>query len=158
MNDDVRKKIVKKFLKFFDLKKSTKLEFALYKFANNYATNNDTLFLLEQIYNSKVDEIIHLLSNNNLIFIKLINDDKINYDDIINMKPDELNPKLFENIKQKQKLEEETKNKKEGSKIYKCKKCKKRNCEVSFKQMRSSDEPPTTIIKCLECGHTITID
>ena len=158
MIDDVRKKIVKKFLKFFDLKKSTKLEFALYKFANNYANNNDTPFLLEQIYNSKVDEIINLLSNNNLIFIKLINDNKIEYDDIINMKPDELNPKLFENIKQKHKLEEETKNKKEGSKIYKCKKCKKRNCEVTLKQMRSGDEAPTTIIKCLECGHTITID
>lgn len=158
MNDYIRKKTVKKFLKFIDLEKSTKLEFALYNFSNNYAIDNDTVFLLEQIYNTKTDEIINLLSNNNLIFIKLINDNKIKYDDIIIMKPEELNSKLFESIKQKQLLEEETKNKKEGSKIYKCNKCKKKNCEVYFKQIRSSDEPPSTIVKCLECGNTIIID
>ena len=157
MDEKIRKKTVKNFLKFIDLDKATKLEFALYNFANNYAIDNDTIYLLEQIYSTKNEEIINLLSNNNL-FIKLINENKIKYDNIIIMKPEELNPKLFESIKQKQILEEETKNKKEGSKIYKCKKCKKKNCEVFFKQMRSSDEPPSTIVKCLECGHIIIID
>lgn len=158
MDDYIRKKTIKFFLKYIKIDKATKLEFALYNFANHYATDNDTIFLLKEIYETKADEILNLLSNNNLIFIKLINDDKIDYNNIIIMKPEELNPKIYDNIKQKQKLEEETKNKKEGSKIYKCKKCKKRNCEVTFKQMRPSDEPPNTIIKCLECGYTINLE
>lgn len=157
MDEYIRKKMIKNFLKFINLKKSTKLECALYNFSINYAINNNVIYLLEQIYNTKADEILNLLSNN-LIFIKLINDDKINYNDIIIMKPDELNPKIFEPIKLKKQLEDQIINKKEGSKMYKCKKCKKRNCEIKLKQMRSGDEPPNTIITCLECGYTINIE
>lgn len=39
---------------------------------------------------------------------------------------------------------------------YKCPKCKKRKCTVSQVQTRSADEPMTTLVKCLECSHTLS--
>jgi len=36
---------------------------------------------------------------------------------------------------------------------FKCHKCKKRRCTYFQKQTRSSDEPMTTFITCLECGY-----
>ena len=157
MDDYIRKKTIKNFLKYINLDKASKLEYALYNFANDYANENNTIFLLNEIYNSKAEELLKLLLNKNVIFLKLINNKKINYNEIINIKLEELNPQMYETIKQKQQLEEETKNSKKGSKMYKCKKCKKRNCEIILKQMRSGDEPPSTIIKCLECGYTVNL-
>jgi DNA-directed RNA polymerase subunit M/transcription elongation factor TFIIS len=39
---------------------------------------------------------------------------------------------------------------------YKCPKCKKRKATVTQVQTRSADEPATTFVRCMECGHTIT--
>ncbi len=36
---------------------------------------------------------------------------------------------------------------------YKCARCKKRECSYYQLQVRSSDEPMTTYINCLNCGH-----
>ena len=51
-------------------------------------------------------------------------------------------------------IEEYKKNNKAGSSAFTCVKCKKSRCEVSQKQTRAGDEPPTTFVTCLECGHT----
>ena len=45
------------------------------------------------------------------------------------------------------------KNNKTGSSRFTCAKCKKSKCEVTQKQTRAGDEPPTTFVTCLECGH-----
>ena len=37
------------------------------------------------------------------------------------------------------------------------KKCKKRKCSITEKQVRSADEPATQFITCLECGHVFTL-
>ena len=37
--------------------------------------------------------------------------------------------------------------------MFKCEKCGKRNCSYTQAQTRSADEPMTTFISCLECGH-----
>ena len=36
---------------------------------------------------------------------------------------------------------------------FKCGKCKKRNCTYYELQTRSADEPMTTFVSCVECGH-----
>ena len=37
--------------------------------------------------------------------------------------------------------------------VYKCGRCKERNCTYYLLQVRCSDEPMTTFINCLNCGH-----
>jgi transcription elongation factor S-II len=37
--------------------------------------------------------------------------------------------------------------------MFKCGKCKKRRCTYYQMQTRSADEPMTTFVKCVECGH-----
>lgn len=39
---------------------------------------------------------------------------------------------------------------------YKCPKCKHRRSIVTQVQTRSADEPATTLVKCVVCGHTIS--
>jgi DNA-directed RNA polymerase subunit M/transcription elongation factor TFIIS len=158
MNEYIRKKMVKNFLKYINLENSKKLEYSIFNFASNYANDNNTLYLLESIYETKSNEILKLLETNNLVLINLLKSNKIDYDALINMKLDELNPNMFEDIKNKKILENNIKNNKIGTKLYKCKKCKKKNSEIINIQTRSGDEPPTTIIKCLECGYTVNIN
>jgi transcription elongation factor S-II len=47
---------------------------------------------------------------------------------------------------------------KNGSTAFECKKCKKKNSEITQKQTRAGDEPPTTFITCLECGNSFKIN
>lgn len=37
--------------------------------------------------------------------------------------------------------------------IYTCSKCKKKRCSYYELQTRSADEPATTFVRCLNCGH-----
>ena len=157
INIDIRNNNIKELTKFMCKKKSTLLETSIFNFANNYASDNNIVFLLESIYETKVIDIISIfncdLNNNNSYLINNINNNIINIDNVVNMKPEELNPALFENIVKRREMEEYKKNNKIGSNAFTCSKCKMANCLVSQKQTRSSDEPPTTFITCLECGH-----
>ncbi len=154
---DIRNKNIKELTKFMCKKKSTLLETSIYNFSNMYAIDNNITFLLESIYETKVIDIISILNcdlnDNNSYLINNINNNIINIDNIVNMKPEELNPALFENIVKRREMEEYKKNNKVGSNAFTCSKCKMANSLVSQKQTRSSDEPPTTFITCLECGH-----
>lgn len=69
------------------------------------------------------------------------------------MKPEELNPEKYEEIIKKREMEEYKKNNKIGSTVFTCPKCKKANCQITQKQTRSGDEPPTIYIICNECNH-----
>jgi DNA-directed RNA polymerase subunit M/transcription elongation factor TFIIS len=157
INMDIRNKNIKELTKFMCKKKSTLLETSIYNFSNMYAIDNNITFLLESIYETKVIDIISILNcdlnDNNSYLINNINNNIINIDNIVNMKPEELNPALFENIVKRREMEEYKKNNKVGSNAFTCSKCKMANSLVSQKQTRSSDEPPTTFITCLECGH-----
>jgi len=50
-------------------------------------------------------------------------------------------------LRRQQKIEQPT------SSLYECKKCKERKTIASERQVRSSDESPTLMIQCLNCGH-----
>jgi DNA-directed RNA polymerase subunit M/transcription elongation factor TFIIS len=137
-----------------DLEKSKNIEKGIYDFSVEYAEINDTPFLLESIYENKNIEILSLLKNKNSNYLRtsLLNDSIDPYK-LAFMKPEELHPEKYEEIKKKKELEEYKKNNKKGSSIFTCSKCKKSNCEVTQKQTRSGDEPPTTFVTCLECNH-----
>ena len=146
---------VNKLTNFINKELSIKLENDIYNFSIEYANENNTPFLQESIYETKYNDILSVLKKDEdkKYLIKLIINNIISTDKIVYMKPEELNPELFENIIKKRELEEFKKNNRVGSSTFTCTKCKEKNCSISQKQTRSSDEPPTTFITCLECGY-----
>ena len=157
IEESVRSNNVKNFKKLTkseDLSK--KIENSCYIFSSEYAENNNAPFLLEQIYNDKINEISNILKKNKNL-LKLLKSNKVNPDKIAFLKPEELNPDKYEKILKKKELEEYKKNNQATTDAFKCSKCKKRKCKVEEKQTRSGDEPATTFVTCLECGHQFTV-
>ena len=151
---NIRENTINKLSEYLDIDKSTKIELSIYNFSKEYAECNDTLYLIESIYENKSDEIIKQLSNKDSYYIlNSIKDNSIDLDKIAFMKPEELYPDKYEEIIKKRELEEYKKNNAQGSSIFKCVKCKKSNCQIAHKQTRAGDEAPTTFVTCLECGH-----
>jgi DNA-directed RNA polymerase subunit M/transcription elongation factor TFIIS len=162
ISSKLRKEVYDKFNKLFSKEIAKQIEFSIYIFSEEYAENNNTPFLLEHIYKNKADELFCLINNGNLEkTIKAIDMKKINPYKIASMKPSELNlilsNKNYIDIIKKRELNMMLSEKK-GSMAFECKKCKKRKCSITEKQVRSADEPATQFISCLECGHTFTIN
>lgn len=136
-----------------DEKYATLVEKSINKFSVEYSETNDIPLLLENIYDSKLDEIINVLNKTP----ELINND----DDakrIAFMTPAELNPENYEKILKKKEMEEYKKNDVKSSLAFKCSKCKKNKCSVTQKQTRAGDEPATTFVTCLECGYNFSFN
>ena len=73
---------------------------------------------------------------------------------IISMTPQELYPELWEDsiLKSAKKMNMLSKeNNAQGTNMFKCAKCKQRNCTYYQMQTRSADEPMTTFVTCLNC-------
>lgn len=155
INDDLRNNIINELSKYFDTSKTQKIEESIYNFSKKYAECNDTPFLIESIYENKYNEIISQLSNKDFKYLlNSLQDGSIDAENLAFMKPEELNPEKYEEIIKKRELEEYKKNNTKGSSVFKCVKCKKSNCQITQKQTRAGDEPPTTFVGCLECGHS----
>jgi len=77
-------------------------------------------------------------------------------ENIVSMKPQELYPDIWEEIiiKNSRKMELLSKEKNvQGTSMFKCGKCKERNCTYFQMQTRSADEPMTTFVTCLTCAN-----
>jgi len=75
---------------------------------------------------------------------------------IVSMSPQELYPDIWEELilKNKKKLDAlSLLQNAQGTDIFKCGKCKERNCTYFQMQTRSADEPMTTFVTCLNCGN-----
>jgi len=154
MDSSERKKTVKKLTKTFSKKESELIESGILEFSEQYAETQGTPFLLEQIYQDKVDELLCQFDiKNNVALIEAIKKKKINPVTVANLRPQELNPDKYEKINKKKELEEFNKNNKASTDSFQCSKCKKRKCVVTEKQTRAGDEPATTFVECLECGY-----
>ncbi len=153
--DKIRKNTLNDLKKILDSNISEKVEDSIFTFSDEYAKENNTEFLLKQIYENKSNEILCTLNKNKHIIDKLKNN-KINPEKIAFLKDTELNPKNYSEINKKKK--KNTLKKNVGTDAYQCKKCKKRKCTVSERQVRSGDEPATLFVKCLECDYTFTLN
>lgn len=150
-----RESIISKFKKIISEKIAKDVENSIYNFSKEYATINETPYLLDNIYDTKSEEILSQLTNKESDFlVNALKTNKIDGNKIAFMKPEELDPDKYNSIIKKQQMAEYKKNNTEGSSIFTCSKCKKSKCSVTTKQTRSGDEPPTTFVNCLECGHT----
>lgn len=153
----IRDLVFDKFNKLFGNIIARDIEKSIYLFSEEYAEANNTPFLLENIYNSKVDEIYCMIGGKNLEnTIKAISNKSINPSKIAQIKPSDLNlllsNKQYVDIIKKRELDIMLTEKK-GTSAFECKKCKKRNCSIVEKQILSADEPATQFITCLECGN-----
>jgi transcription elongation factor S-II len=145
-------------LKLLKNKKLTEeIELGIYNFSQEYVKNNNIEFLLQSIYDSKMNEIIELLKHSDYI-ITAITNKKIKPSELAFLKPDELVPEKYEDHKKNKEMQEFKKNSKACSTTYTCVKCKKSRTNVTTKQTRSGDEPPTTFVSCLECGYTFKMN
>lgn len=148
-----RENITKQINKIFkNVSISNKIEESIYNFSVDYSNTNNINNLLDNIYNNKAEDILGYLNYNSYLKNSILKN-KINPEDLAFLKSEELSPDLYESIIKKRELEEYKKNHITGSNVFTCSKCNKANCSITQKQMRSADEPPTTIVKCLECGY-----
>lgn len=153
-----RTNYVDKLNKIIDKKNSKLIEKSIYDFSVDYANVNDTPSLIEQIYESKSEEIINLLNDKENYLFKAIKEGVIDVSKIGFMKPHELNPDKYNNIINKKRKEEDKINNQATSNVYTCKKCKKNKCQVAQRQTRSADEPATTFVTCMECGYQFSFN
>ena len=118
-------------------------------FVANYIETNDCPYLVNDIYVNKVNEILDAMGYSEYLS-EMITTGHVVPEELAFLKPHEICPGKYKNIIEKKAYEH--KQKKKGSNIFSCKKCKQNNCEIEQKQTRSADESMTTIVKCLECG------
>ena len=143
-----------KFNKILNNKISKDIIDSIHKFTKEYVESNDVLFMYDNVFQEKVDEIYHLLINEKSNYLlEALNKNKIDPKKIAFLRPDELNPAKYKQIIDKQKLEELNIKNQSTSSVFKCPKCKARKVQIIQKQTRSSDEPATDFIECKECGH-----
>jgi DNA-directed RNA polymerase subunit M/transcription elongation factor TFIIS len=147
-----RKKTYHLIHKLFKSSISKLIEYSIYKFSKEYAINNNTEFLMEEIYKSKSDDMLCIL-NKNIKHIKLLIKNKtLDPSRIAYMKQSDLNLEQYANIIKKKEIDRML-SEPIPTTAFECKKCNKRKCNVIEKQVLSADEPATQFITCLECGH-----
>lgn len=159
MNEEIREKNINKINNYIkNKKKSQKIEDSIYRWTEDYIESNMTGdFMFEQFYNDKLDCIIKNFDEKfNSYFLNAIKENKINIDAFAFLKPEEIFPEKFESIIKKKSLEKAIRDNKATSNAFKCPKCKKRKSTIDQKQVRSGDEPMTTFVTCVECGHVQT--
>lgn len=151
-----RDKVTKQIEKIIKKKNiAENIELSIFNFSTEYAETNETPYLIQSIYDSKSEEIICQLNDiDSQHLINGLKKETIDSKKVAFMKPEEINPEKYENFIKKREMEEHKKLNTVGSSVFTCSKCKKANCTVSQKQTRAGDEPPTTFVKCNECGHT----
>jgi len=111
-------------------------------------------WLYKKNYN-KVYSNVHTNKNSDFVL------GKIKYglwepEKIVSMTPQELYPDIWEEIiiKNARKMDLLSKeNNMKGTDMFKCGKCKERNCTYFQMQTRSADEPMTTFVTCLTCSN-----
>ena len=151
--------------KLFNNELLEKLEKGIYDFSYEYSKTNEIEYLIESIYNTKVDEILDGLTNNPDIIKYYKTEYKKNKEEALKKiyelafsSSEIINPNKYDKIIKKEQIKEYKKNDIKSSNAFTCSKCKKAKCDVTQRQSRSGDEPATISVRCLECGHTFTFN
>jgi DNA-directed RNA polymerase subunit M/transcription elongation factor TFIIS len=152
-SDFDRKKNVLLFNKLVSNVIAENIEKSIYDFSINYTSVNETPYLLEDIYNEKINDIYSVLNEPTTEMLKRIIENPEKAHTIAMLQPNELFPEKYDKITKKKALEDFKKNNQATSTVFQCKKCKMRRCKVEQRQTRSADEPATTFVTCMECGH-----
>jgi DNA-directed RNA polymerase subunit M/transcription elongation factor TFIIS len=140
--------LLNKHIKNDDL--SDELEVKIYNYSVKYCNNNVnksvTNSILQSIYESKVDDVVHNFSQG------LLDKIKSNMDEVLEYTPQQLNPENWEKIIKRFNYVEDKKTNLAYTDLYQCRKCKGRKGILRQMQNRSADEGATTWFDCYICG------
>lgn len=143
-----------------DITSAILLEAGIYEYTLVTGTmRNHIDSILPNIYESKFDDILQNINENtdlnNHTLRKAIRNRTINAQQVAFMSPQDLHPDRWELLVQKHKRKEENKKNIAVTDLYQCRKCKERKCRMIELQTRSSDEPMTQFVTCLNCYHVM---
>jgi DNA-directed RNA polymerase subunit M/transcription elongation factor TFIIS len=154
--DFLREETLKKIKKISNFSKyAKKIEEGIYNRAYNYSV--DTSLPLEDLYENTAETIVAIIDKNSNIIVQLLETKKIDPENLAN----EDLEKIDENTKNR-KIQQDNiqalRDDNNGSDLYECPRCHKKNVKITQKQLRRADEPPSIIIRCLECGYSWRLD
>ena len=114
----------------------------------------------KRIYFNKIITLYNNLDENSYIkntsFLKRLLNKEFDINRIAFLSPQEINPENWQVYLDRQQANDNFfSNITNGIKTneFKCGRCKENNCTYQMLQLRSADEPMTTCVKCLNCGH-----
>ena len=139
---------------------SRRLEEAMYQYSEkeynsrNYRDMNRLILLYKDIARNIVDNLDATNYIGNDYLYKAILSGEVLPEDVPEMSPDKMFPKIWTDYNKKfqQKVLEATKDLESNSVLYKCGKCGNNKTYVEQKQIRSQDEGMTIIITCCISG------
>ncbi len=139
-----------------DIDAAVRIESGIFEFTLVYCSMKSYIdSMLSAVYNDKVFDTLQNLDPNNVVQNKTlcnaIYDGTINPQTIAFLRPRDVHPDRWDSLVKKAELKEYKKNNMAVTDLYTCWKCKEKRCKVMQLQMRSSDEPMTSIITCLNC-------
>ena len=108
-----------------------------------------------QIYTSHLRSIIHNINKNTHI-LEQINDGTIQSHTVAFMTHQELRPEKWDELIKRKSIIDQNKfegNIEASTDTFTCRKCKSKKCTFMSVQCKSSDEPMTIFVTCLECGN-----
>lgn len=106
-----------------------------------------------QIY---LDRLRSIYTNLNDNIIEQINSEDIKAHVVAFMTHQELNPEKWQELIDKKIIKDKNKfesNLEASTDTFTCRKCKSNKCTFYQQQIRSSDEPMTTFVQCIDCGN-----
>jgi DNA-directed RNA polymerase subunit M/transcription elongation factor TFIIS len=162
---DKTRNIIKKNIGL-DESNSIDLEKGIYNWSIEYADSNKVIKnwknpIFKRIYIEKTRNVMSNLNKdsyvkNEKLYDRLVVDKEFLPHDIPFMRPENMYPShwIETNERYLKKFAYAYENKKVATTDqFRCGKCKKRECTFYTMQTRSSDEPETIFIRCLNCGN-----
>jgi DNA-directed RNA polymerase subunit M/transcription elongation factor TFIIS len=166
-NDDVRGKVAELAMTKCALSKdaAADLERGIFNWSLQFATVNRTATCwknprFRDIYVTKSRSVLSNVDSNSYIqntrLLSRLKDNEFLPRDVASMPPENVFPERWQKVLDaKLQRDEYMKNAKPAAMTdqFKCRRCKKRECEYQELQIRSCDEPATLFITCLNCGN-----
>jgi DNA-directed RNA polymerase subunit M/transcription elongation factor TFIIS len=143
---------------FNDEKTASNLEKGIYNWTIKQANNKKVVKKWDnpyfvQIYKDKFKSVVSNLKTTNLIDQVANNEIKVHQ--IAFMSHYEMNPEKWSTIIETQMKINKSKYESQveaSTDVFTCRKCKGNRCTYVAQQIRSSDEPMTIFVTCLDCG------
>ena len=163
---ELREKVIDLFKKLTITEIQSKdLEIGIYNSSIDYATENNIPLtwnseVFTELYLTKARSIyVNLNPKSNIKnkrLMKRLKDKEFMPHELAYMSPENLYPEIWKDIIDRELMRTKAAYEPQAVAMtdrYTCGKCKKNRCSYYELQTRSADEPMTTFISCLNCGH-----